>query len=116
MRIQITNETKSHVIAPRARVAQSFLRRCLGLLGSSTLPEGEGLWITPCRSVHTFFMRYPIDVIFLDEAGVVLSATTLPPWRFSRYERRAIGALELSAGAITRSRTEVGDQFILRSN
>jgi len=78
------------------------------------LPSGEGLWLKPCRSVHTFFMRFAIDVAFLDGEGVVLSKTTLSPWKMSRWEARAAGVLELPSGTLGRTRTDVGDRITLK--
>src|SRR5438132_748867 len=94
------NETKGQVIAPRVKVATTLWARGKGLLGTASLPSGDGLWLTPCRSVHTFFMGYPIDVAFLDAQGVILSKATLSPWRISPFEVRAVGALELPAGTL----------------
>lgn len=106
-----TNESKGQILAQRAKVASSLLSRLKGLLGTNTLPVGDGLWLKPCRSVHTWFMRYPIDVVFLNAEGSVLSGSTLAPWVFSRWERRAIGVLELPAGTLQKTQTNVGDQI-----
>jgi uncharacterized membrane protein (UPF0127 family) len=110
----VTNESKRVVITPRAKVASSLWTRFRGLLGEVSLPDGEALWLAPCRSVHTFFMRFPIDVLFIDSQGVVLSKATLVPWRVSRWVPRAAGVLELAAGTLERTRTDVGDRVSLR--
>ena len=109
-----TNETKGVVLAPRVRVASSLWDRGVGLLGVASLPAGEGLWLKPCRSIHTFFMRFPIDVLFLDGRGAVLSQATLAPWRFSRWERQAAGVLELASGTLARTKTDAGDRITLK--
>jgi len=83
----------------------------VGLLGTSSLSQEDGLWLKPCRSVHTWFMRYPIDVLFLNAAGDVLYATTLPPWRFSRWIAGAEGVLELQKGQNDRTGVRVGDRI-----
>ena len=114
MDVCITNESKGKVLVPRAKVASSLLDRCRGLLGTISLSMDDGLWITPCRSVHTFFMTYPIDILFLDDQGVVLSRKTLLPWRLSAWERRAQGVLELAAGKIAQSKTDVGDRLTVK--
>jgi uncharacterized membrane protein (UPF0127 family) len=108
------NETKGTVLSSRARVASSILERSIGLLGTSALPAGEGLWLKPCRGVHTFFMRYPIDALFLDGQGVVVSQQTLKPWRISGWNTRAEGVLELPEGTLAKSKTEVGDKVSLK--
>ena len=110
----VTNKSKGVIVIPRAKVAASMRSRFRGLLGMASLPAGEGLWLTPCHSVHTFFMRFPIDVLFLDDQGIVLSRATLKPWRVSRWERRAAGVLEMAAGTLERTRTDVGDQLTLK--
>ena len=108
------NQTKGVVLAPRVKAAASLWALTRGLLGTATLPSDEGMWLNPCRSVHTFFMRYPIDVLFLDFEGIAVSKATLVPWRISRWERRAESALELAAGTLSRTKTEAGDRITLR--
>jgi uncharacterized membrane protein (UPF0127 family) len=114
--ITAKNESKGTVIAPRVKVATSLAARSYGLLGKASLPAGEGLWLKPCTSVHTFFMRFTIDVLFVDQEGVALSKATLPPWRISRWERRAAGVLELPAGTLNLTRTEAGDKISFQQN
>src|SRR5687768_15527995 len=99
------NTTRGHVLADRVRPAESFLSRIRGLLGTRTLTEGEGLWLSPCKSIHTFFMTYPIDALFLDAEGRLLHAATLAPWRLSRIVLRSCGVLELPAGTVRHSDT-----------
>ena len=106
------NQTKGVLVANRVRVARSLWDRARGLLGTGSLPADEGLWLTPCRSVHTFFMRYTIDVAFLDGSGRVVSLQTLPPWRMSNGFPKAEGVLELAAGTLKRTRTEIGDKIV----
>ena len=104
------NRTRGEILGDRVPRAGTFLSRLRGLLGRCPLAEGEGLWIAPCRCVHTFGMSYPIDVLFLDEAGIVLGLyPDLPPARVTRYFPKAAGALELPAGVILRTNTARGD-------
>jgi uncharacterized membrane protein (UPF0127 family) len=99
MRFRVSNITRGSVLAERAERAETFWGRLKGLLGRSRLCGGEGLHITPCRSIHTFFMRFPIDVLFLDERQTVLRVSrALAPWR-TLVCTRATSALELPAGA-----------------
>jgi len=94
------------------RTAQTFLSRLVGLLGTAAIAEGEGLWIAPCRRVHTLGMRYPIDVAFLDARGVVVGTLEgLPPNRIGRVFRDARGALELRAGTLAATGTAPGDRL-----
>jgi uncharacterized membrane protein (UPF0127 family) len=81
-----------------------------GLLGSAELPSGQALVIRPCTSIHTFFMRFPIDVLFLDEAGSVLRAIReMRPWRLTRIYPRACCVAELPAGVLQHTGTDEGD-------
>lgn len=95
-------------------MASSLLDRAAGLLRTPRLGSGEGLWLAPCRSVHTCFMRYPIDALFVDRNRTVLHAVTLKPWRFSRWVRRSCAVLELAAGTLERTGTRAGDRLQTR--
>jgi uncharacterized membrane protein (UPF0127 family) len=82
-----------------------------GLLGREGLDSGEGLLLRPASSVHTFFMRFPIDVVFLDRALVVLGIhDAIEPWR-AASQRGAKAVLELPAGESSRRGLAVGDQL-----
>jgi uncharacterized membrane protein (UPF0127 family) len=80
------------------RIADRSLSRLRGLIGSSELANDEGLLIRPCRQVHTFGMRYPIDAVFCGGDGVVLAVFTLRPRTISRLVRRARFCIELRSG------------------
>jgi uncharacterized membrane protein (UPF0127 family) len=114
MLVCVTNESKRTVLAARAQVANSLWTRLRGLMGSSLLPEGEGLWLTPCTSVHSFFMRYPIDVLFLDARGTVITGGTLNPWRMTRWVRNAVGVLEIPKGMMDKTITRPGDKVTIK--
>ena len=103
------------VVCERCVVAASPLRRMRGLLGRTSLAAGEGILLKPARSVHTFFMRFPIDVVFVDsQLAVVRIAAALPPWR-TAAERRASSVLELAAGECERRGVAVGDVLLVRA-
>ena len=70
--VRVVNRTRGIVLGEEVWTARTLLSRLVGLLGSDAIGDGEGLWIVPCRSVHTLGMRYPIDVAFLDARGVVV--------------------------------------------
>lgn len=78
--------------------ASSFLSRLKGLLGTQNLHEGHGLFIPKCKQVHTFFMKYPIDVLFLDSKNKIVKSETLAPWKISSLSLKAASVLELPAG------------------
>jgi uncharacterized membrane protein (UPF0127 family) len=95
-------------VTDRCQIAETPLSRLKGLLGRSRLEPGEGLLIRPTWSVHTFFMRFPIDVVFVDRSLRILAvAPNLRPWR-AAARRRAHAALELAAGESERRRIEPG--------
>ena len=110
------NLTTGRFIATRVRVARRRLARAVGLLGQSGLAAGDGLWITPCRGVHTFGMRFAIDLIALDPSGLVVDAVErLKPWRIRLPRPGTAGVLELPAGTLEASGTKVGDRVALES-
>lgn len=110
--MKLVNETRGTVLAERAEVARSFWARLIGLMGRTGLPDGGGLVIEPNGSVHTFWMRFPIDVIFTDREGVVVGMReAMPPNRPFAGARRAHRTLELPAGTIAATATQRGDQL-----
>ena len=112
MRLRVENVTRGCILADRAERASSFLQRLIGLLGRASLHAGEGLLLTPCNAVHTFFMRMAIDVAFLDAEGVVLRQVgALPPWRATPVQQGARSVLELPAGTLKASGTREGDRL-----
>jgi uncharacterized membrane protein (UPF0127 family) len=101
------------VVCERCLVADSPWSRMRGLLGRRGLESGEGLLLRPAGSVHTFFMRFPIDVVFLSRDGEVLKvAGALPAWR-TAGARRAKAALELAADEAERREIRVGTRLDL---
>lgn len=104
------NRTRGAVLGEAVEVADHLVPRLVGLLGRAGLAEGEGLWIEPCNSVHMFFMRFPIDVLFLAKDGRVVAVEhALAPWRLTRPYVGARVALELPAGLAARTGTVAGD-------
>src|ERR1017187_5010927 len=90
-------------------VAESSAKRNKGLLGRKCLAPAEGLWILPCEAVHTFFMQFPIDLVYLDRKNRIRKlSSAVPPWRLSACFS-AHSVLELIPGTIRSTRTEVGD-------
>lgn len=104
------------VIADRVGVAATRATRAVGLLGRDGLDPGEALWIVPSRGVHTCWMRFAIDVIALDERGVVIDRVVhLKPWRVRLPRRGTAGVLELPAGTVERSGTTIGHRVEFES-
>ena len=114
MRLRITNETRGRILAERAEEATGFWSRLRGLMGRADLPMGEGMWIEPCNSIHMFFMRFPIDAVFLDrELRILKVVPDLKPWRMAAG-RGARQVLEIAAGEAERRGLETGTQLVLR--
>lgn len=110
--VRVVNRTRDIVLGDKVRTARTLLSRLVGLLGTAAIADGEGLWIVPCRGVHTLGMRYPIDVAFLDARGVVIGILEgLPPNRIGRVFRGARGALELRSGILAATGTVPGDRL-----
>ena len=101
------------VVCARCVVADSAWTRTKGLLGRSSLEEDEGILLEPGGSIHMFFMRFPIDAVFLDrELRVLRVAAGLHPWRMAS-KRGAKAVLELPAGRCARVGIAVGNRLVL---
>jgi uncharacterized membrane protein (UPF0127 family) len=97
-------------VASRVFVADRWWERLRGLIGQPALPRGDAVLLSPCQSVHTWGMKHPIDVVFLDrEERVVALYPALPPRRLTRWHRGARSALELRANALRETGTQPGD-------
>ena len=100
-------------VCSRCEVAESTIARMRGLLGRDGLGPGEGMFINPAPSVMTFFMRFPIDVVFVDKAQTIVKiAHSLAPWK-TAGARGAAAALELPAGTAAALRLEPGMTLVL---
>ncbi len=96
-----------------AEIADTTLLRSRGLLGRDSLPAGHGVLITRTASIHSHFMRFEFDAVFLDrELTVVRLTERIPPWR-ARWSRHSKSVLELAAGEIERRGIQVGDVLVV---
>jgi len=108
------NATRGATLAARVAKVDTPASRSKGLLGRDSLAADEGLWIVPCPMIHTFFMRFPIDVVFLDsELRAVRVIEDLRPWRISPWVLSARSVLEL-AGGVLKGSVCVGDRLELK--
>jgi uncharacterized membrane protein (UPF0127 family) len=108
---RVINLTRQTVLADRLEVANQGATRRKGLLGRSGLEAGEGLWIQPCEAVHTFFMNFPIDLIYLDRAHRIRKVRkSVPAWRLSAC-LSASSVLELPSGCIEATQSRRGDKL-----
>lgn len=106
---------QSSTLVARLELARTFFARFLGLMGRAPLPEGAALWIEPCSSIHMLFMRFPIDVVFVDAAGTVVSvASRVRPWVGMAFGKGARAAIELPAGAASQAGIAPGDRLLVR--
>jgi hypothetical protein len=110
---KIINQRTSETILEDLQTAHTFMTRFRGLMGVESLDRNAGLWITPCNSVHCFFMRFPIDVIFLDKQHrVVHIQKNMQPRNISPIIRRAKSVIEVNADTLSKV-LQVGDQLVL---
>jgi len=110
--VRIINLTRGQALATAGRVADGFWSRLRGLIGSKPLVPGEGLVIVPCNAIHTHFMGFPIDVLYVSASQEILAIDhALPPWRFGRIHRGVRFVVELPAGVAGAANTQVGDQL-----
>jgi len=108
--MRIINTTRNTVLANEVAIADTALGRMKGLLGRKSLQAGRALVINPCNSIHTLFMRFSIDVLFLDkDSRVVKSVSFIKPFRFSPIYFSACMVIEFPAGTIQATRTQEGD-------
>jgi uncharacterized membrane protein (UPF0127 family) len=111
VKILVRNQTRNTILADAAEVADTSAKRRVGLLKHTHLAPGEGLWIVPCESVHSFFMKFAIDLVYLDRARKVRKVRhRMEPWRVSAC-LSAHSILELPAGSVAASGTQAGDQI-----
>lgn len=112
--LQVVNKTRQTVLLKRATVADTFRSRLKGLLGRKSLPPECGLLIKPCRSVHSFGMRFSIDVGFVDGEGRLCRVISrMKPFRFSPTVKKAVYVIEAAAGTFEKTGTCEGDQVEL---
>ncbi len=110
----VFNKTKQTFLSYRVKVADSILTRLVGLLGKRSLDPDSGLWIFPSRGIHTLGMLFDIDVIFLDKDYKVVGVhEVVHPFSMTGLYLNAESALELPAHTIFKSRTSVGDEFMI---
>ena len=111
--VRVVNTRLGRELGARIRMADGWLARLRGMWGRPEPRSGEGLFLTPCSSVHMYWMRFPLDVAFLDRSGRVVAVyPELAPGSRTKWHRNAAHALELPGGALEQSGTTVGDVLI----
>jgi uncharacterized membrane protein (UPF0127 family) len=111
LKLSVRNVTRGSVLGHSIDVADTRAKRNTGLLKHTGLEQGHGLWIVPCEGVHTFFMKFAIDLVYIDRKRRVRKVVrALVPWRASLCVT-AHSVIELPVGAIDASQTQKGDQL-----
>ena len=114
--MQIFNLTRSAVLAEQAKIATSLGQRMKGLLGKPSLVANEALVLKPCTAIHTFFMRFAIDVLFLDKnMRIIRLIQNMLPNRLSPAVWSSQMVIELPAGRINQTYTQIGDTIELKN-
>jgi uncharacterized protein len=108
--IRVINQTRGTILGDRVRLADDLPSRSRGFLFRPPPADGEGILLSPCRAVHMYGVRFPLDIVFISETGqVVATYRELRPWRRSSLHGTALHALELPPGTIRATDTVVGD-------
>ena len=110
--LTVINSTRGITLGDSIELADTSIKRMVGLLGRRSLAAGEGLWIDPSSGVHTFGMSFPIDVVGLDrDLKVIKLWRCLVPFRLTSVSFKMKSVLELPCGVISQSQLQVGDQL-----
>jgi len=113
---KIIKDKNAELVVDQLEQATSLFERGKGLLGRDGLNEGHGLWIKPCNNIHTFFMKFKIDCVFLDEKLVIQKiAANMKPFRVAGPVWKARSVIELKAGTAEKAKLSVGDQLYVVS-
>jgi uncharacterized membrane protein (UPF0127 family) len=98
--VELRRASDDAIVVPRLTIASSFFARLIGLWSKSKLADDEGLLLVPCSSVHTFWMRFPLDIIALDRQAVVLAVrSNIPPGRMLGLPRGTQAVIEVPSGS-----------------
>lgn len=107
------NKTKNNTVATRVKLANNMISRMVGLLLDSHLPEDSGLLIVPGKQIHSFFMRFIFDAVFIDKEGRIIHLIEkMHPWKCSKLVLKSKQVLELSAGTIEKTNIEIDDIIV----
>jgi len=114
--MRVINQTQNTVLMTQGRLANTFWTRLRGLLGATALRTGEGLILAGEKSIHTMFMSFAIDVVYLDKNYTVIRTTpNMVPYRLGPFVTQSAFVLEMPVGVIAQTSTQVGDRLQLQS-
>ncbi|MDF2521859.1 MAG: hypothetical protein K0R84_2487 [Clostridia bacterium] len=109
------NVSKDNLVLEKLKLADGFFSKFKGLMGAKKLNKSEGLMLLSCNSIHTCFMRFPIDVVFLNmDYEVIALKERLQPWRFVNFVKKAYITVEMPEGTIENKQVQVGDLLIMK--
>lgn len=112
--MKIINKTRGIILAENAIIAKTPLKRMVGLLNRKAFEPGEALVIKPCNSIHTFFMHFPIDVIFVDSNNrITKTIRGMRPFRISGIYLSALFSIELPTRTLEKTSTQTGDYIAI---
>lgn len=115
MALRVEHPGSGELLVSEGRVANNPWSRLVGLMGKKSLADGDGLLIERSRSIHTHFMRFPIDVLFMGKDDTVVDLEeAMAPWKIRMSKGGARYVVELPAGTVKRTGTRVGDRLIVR--
>ncbi len=113
--VQVFNQTRAAPLITQGKLANTFWLRLRGLLGALPLQAGEGLILAGEKSIHTLFMTFPIDVVYVDQEYKVIKTTVnMVPYRLGPFVTKSAYVLEMPVGVIEQTFTQVGDQLLFR--
>ncbi|MCC2677635.1 MAG: putative secreted protein [Pseudobdellovibrio sp.] len=116
MKLYKTTESNAELLADQLKLADGFYSRAKGLLGQNGLASNQGLWIKPCRDIHTFFMKFSIDCVFLDrKMQIIKIAAGVSPFRLVGPFWKSESVMEFQAGFVEEKKLKVGDQLYVVS-
>lgn len=108
--MRVINISKGSILAEKAAIANTFISRAIGLLNRKELNKGEALILSPSNSIHSLFMRFTIDAIFVDKKGKVVGILpSFKPFRLSPIYFRSNSTIELPENTIQLTKTQPGD-------
>lgn len=116
--LQLINKSKNNILVENLFLADSFWSRMKGLMGKKDLAENDGLLLVPCNSVHSMFMRFPIDLLFLDQNFTVIRIIErFKPWKATPIFRDCCQVVELKAGVALKKGVSIEDKLeIIKSD
>ncbi len=111
-----TSKSGADLVVTHLELAETFWQRGRGLLGRKSLAADQALWIKPCNNIHTFFMKFAIDCIFVDkEMQIKQIVADIPPFRFVGPQWKASSVIEASSGFAARNKLSIGDYLYVVS-